>query len=112
MKNNIIKCMVALFSILFLVAGNTAFADEKEKAVTPEVQSQTTQEVQPAVDAKTDDNVAEQRKKIFSEANIAIAESKKALKALDEGNTEDALRALELATGNPPILNLCCMGEK
>lgn len=104
MNNIIIKCIVPLFSIMVLVIGNLCFAADKDKAVTPEAQSQSTQEIQPAVDAKTDENIAEQRKKILSEANAAIAESKKALKALDEGKTEDAIKALELATGKMALI--------
>ncbi len=104
MNSIIMKCIAALFSIMLLLAGNVCLAANEEKAVTPEVQSQSTQEVQPTVDAKTDEKIAEQRKKILSEATAAIAESRRALKALDEGKTEEAIKALELATGKMELI--------
>lgn len=43
------KCIVALFSIMLLLSVNPCFATDKEKAITPETQSQSTQEVQSTV---------------------------------------------------------------
>jgi hypothetical protein len=104
MKSIIVKTIVTIFSILFLATGSAMFAADKEKTATSEVQSKSAQEVQPAVDAKTDEKVAEQRKKILSEATVAIEESRKALRALDEGKTEEAIKALELATGKMALI--------
>ena len=104
MKSVIVNTIVTIFSILFLAAGNTAFAADDEKIAKPEVQSQTAQEVQPAVDAETDEKVTEKRKKILSEATVAIEESRKALKALDEDKPEEALKSLELATGKLALI--------
>jgi len=56
------------------------------------------------INSKTDENAAEHRKKILSEATVAISESRKALKALDEGKTEEAIKALELATGKMALI--------
>ena len=98
------KCIVTLFSIMLLLSVNPCFATGKEKAITPEIQSQSTQEVQSTVDSKTDENAAEHRKKILSEATVAISESRKALKALDEGKAEEAIKALELATGKMALI--------
>jgi hypothetical protein len=106
MKSIIVKVIVTIFSILCLAAGSSVFAADKEKTktTTPEVQSQADQDIQPTIDAKTDEKVTEQRKKILSEANAAIAESRKALKALDEGKTEEAIKYLELATGKMELI--------
>ncbi|MBU1565443.1 MAG: YfdX family protein [Proteobacteria bacterium] len=104
MKSIIVKTIVTIFSILFLATGSAMFAADKEKTATPEVQSKSAREVQPAVDAKTDEKVAEQRKKILSQATVAIEESRKALKALDEGKTEEAIKNLELATGKMALI--------
>ena len=52
-------------------------------------------------DAKTraDKEISQQRKQIIEEAVTALAETKKALQALEQKNTKEALAALERATG-------------
>lgn len=52
-------------------------------------------------DAKNqaDKEISQQRKQIIEEAATALAETKKALQALEQKNTKEALAALERATG-------------
>ena len=50
------------------------------------------------------DQAAEKRQEIFEEATAAINETKKALNALDEKNKEEALAALEQASGKLTII--------
>lgn len=104
MKDIIMKSVVGLFFMIFLAVGNPCFAADEEKTVTSEVQSHSTKEMQPAVEAKADEKLSEHRKKILSEATAAVAESRKALKALDEGKAEEAIKSLELATGKMELI--------
>jgi hypothetical protein len=81
-----------------LYAGESSLPDE------PQAQSPTTQSVQAEVDDNTSDKVDEKRKEILADASVAIDETRKALQALDEGNTEEALAALEMATGKLELI--------
>jgi len=104
MENKLLKMVVTIFSAFFLLVSNPSYAVDKEKEVTPEVKSESTQAVQPAVENKTDEKINEQRNKILSEASAAITESRKALKALDEDKPDEAIKALELATGKMALI--------
>lgn len=81
-----------------LYAGESSLPDE------PQAQSPTTQSVQTDVDDKTFDKVDKKRKGILADASAAIEETKKALQALDKGKTEEALAALERATGKLELI--------
>lgn len=50
------------------------------------------------------DQTADKRKLITSEAMAAISETKNALKALDDGDKDEALKALERATGKLELI--------
>lgn len=50
------------------------------------------------------DQMADKRKLITSEAMAAISETKNALKALDDGDKDEALKALERATGKLELI--------
>jgi hypothetical protein len=107
MKKTILKTVLILLSACFLFLSASVFALEKDNepgVTTAEVKTESTEAVQPAVDEKTDKKTAEQRKKIMEEAHAAIAQSQKALKALDEKNTEEALKALEMAIGKMEVI--------
>jgi chromosome segregation ATPase len=55
-------------------------------------------------EAAQQDQTAEKRKELFEEATTAIRETKNALKALDENKSEEALAALERASGKLTII--------
>ncbi len=98
------KYIAVLLSILILLTGNTVCASQKKSSVTPEIKSQSTQDVQTDIKNRTDKSVSEQRHKILAEANAAIIESRKALKALDEGKTDAAIKSLELTIGKMALI--------
>jgi hypothetical protein len=107
MKKTILQTLLVLLSACILLLSTPVFALEKDNepgVTTEEVKPESTEAVQPAVDEKADEKTAEQRKKIMEEAHAAIAQSRKALKALDEKNTEEALRALEMAIGKMEVI--------
>jgi hypothetical protein len=56
------------------------------------------------VDKQTADAAAEKRKKLFADAAAALAETRKALKALDNKKSDVALKALEEATGKLDLI--------
>ena len=93
----------ALFS-LGLIASIPVFAEESALPAGPQVQSAATESVQPQVDTKAADQAAEKRKKITADAVAAVNETKKALKLLDEKKKEEALTALERATGKLELI--------
>lgn len=95
---------VSLLSVIGLISGNPVIAGDEAALDKPETKSETTEAIQEEVDEKSAKNIAEKRKKILAEATAAISESRKALKALDENNTDKALKALEMAVGKLELL--------
>ncbi len=65
----------------------------------PQAQSEASQSIQPKVDKQTADAAAEKRKKLLADATAALAETHKALKALENKNNDAALKALAEVTG-------------
>jgi len=70
----------------------------------PAEQAAPAEAVQPEVDKAAVDKALERRDKIVSEASAAIAETKKALVALEDDKTDEALAALEEATGKLELI--------
>jgi hypothetical protein len=60
--------------------------------------------IEKGVKAQADHEISQQRKKIVDEALSAIQDTKKALKALEDKKSEEALKALERATGKLNII--------
>ncbi|HEX8609906.1 MAG TPA: YfdX family protein [Telluria sp.] len=69
-----------------------------------EPQSPASQSVQPQVDKRAADAAQQKQRALMAEAQSAIAETEKALKALDEKRTRDALTALASATGTLELI--------
>jgi hypothetical protein len=89
---------------LAVVAPASVFATDSARPSTPEKRSESSQSVQQQVDKRTTDAAIEKRKKIFADATAAIAETQKAMKALEEMKKDDALNALALATGKLELI--------
>jgi hypothetical protein len=104
MKNRLLKLLIIAISFLGLALTGPVMADDNESPDKPEAQSEATQAVQTSVAKEAEGKTAEQRKRILAEASAAIAETRKALKALDEKKPDDALKALELATGKLALI--------
>lgn len=79
-------------------AGDSALPSE------PQAKSGATESVQSQVEEKSVDKAAEKRKKIIAEATAAVDKTKTALKALEDKNTDEALKMLELATGKLELI--------
>jgi hypothetical protein len=85
---------------LFLLMPAAFAADETDSDGAAEA----TAAVNADVRAATDNQTAERRKKIMQGAVEALAQTKDALKALDEARIDDALDALAMATGKLELL--------
>ena len=81
-----------------------AFADDSALPAEPQAKSEATESVQPKVDATSKDKAAERRATILKDAKAAMDETAKALQALDENNSAEALAALERATGKLELI--------
>jgi tetratricopeptide (TPR) repeat protein len=102
MNKNLKKALSLLFGALFLSASGLAPASAvPDKAEEKSAQSKA---VQTEVDQASADKAAGQRDKIVEEAVTALAETEKALKALNDGKTDEALKALEKATGKLELI--------
>lgn len=80
------------------------FAVESGLPAKPQAQSEATQSVQSKVDKQTVDAVAEKRKKLIADATAALAETHKALKALENKKNAEALKALAEVTGKLDLI--------
>lgn len=105
MKYSALKTLPVILLSLALMAPVPGFA-KKDTALPTEAQkkSAATEAVQPKVDQASADKAAQQRKKIIAEAQAALAETEKALEALESKNTDEALKALEVATGKLELI--------
>jgi hypothetical protein len=92
---------IALPGVLFIAAGivQASALPEKEQEKSAESQA-----VQTQVDQASAEKAASQREKIVEEAVAAIEQTQKALQALNDGKTDDALKALEVATGKLELI--------
>ena len=87
-----------------LMAAPYGIAQQSALPKKAESQPQVNQAVQPEVERKTADAVLEKRRQLIEEAQGAIAETEKALQALRDKKTKDALASLALATGRLELI--------
>ena len=97
----IVALTVGLMTSAFV--GACAGASEKTLDIPPS-KSAPIKPITGAAKGQAEQETSQQRKKILEEAVSAIHETKKAQKALDDKKPEDALKALERATGKLNIL--------
>lgn len=79
-------------------------AAEATPSVKAEAQSQANQAIQPQVDKRAAQEADRKRKELMAEAQSAIAETERALTALNQKKPKDALNALALATGKLELI--------
>lgn len=87
-----------------LATSAPSFSADSALPAKPQTQSEASQSVQPKVDKQTADAAAEKRKKLFADATAALAETQKALKALESKNSDAALKALAEVTGKLDLI--------
>ncbi len=96
---------VSCIALAFAVPYAAAAADSvTPKAATPSAQPQSTGEANAKVEERKDAQTAEKRKQVITEAMTALNETRNALKALDDRKSQDAIAALERATGKLEII--------
>lgn len=97
-------CCVILMSLVGLAMSAPSFAADSALPAKSQAQSEASQSVQPKVDKQTADAAAEKRKKLFADATVALAETKEALKALENKKNDEALKALAVVTGKLDLI--------
>jgi YfdX protein len=96
--------LASLMSLAGLVMTAPSISADSALPAKPQAQSEASQSVQPNVDKQTADAAAEKRKKLFADATAALNETHKALKALENKNTDVALKALAEVTGKLDLI--------
>ena len=104
MRRQIFSLLMAALINLGLMVSTPAFGGESSLPDQPQAQSPVTQSVQAEVDNAAANKAAETRRKILADASAAIDVTEKALQALQDGDTETALKALETATGKLELI--------
>lgn len=105
--NNIVRhalLYVSVMSLGWLVVPSTGFAADSALPSKPQTQSDASQSVQPKVDKQTAEAAAEKRKKLVGDATAALAETHKALRALENKKNDAALKALAEVTGKLDLI--------
>ncbi len=95
------KSIYASFLMLGIMSIGPAIAADAIKA---QKQSKASQSVQSQVDKNIADKTAEKRKKILKEAVAAVLNTEKALAALENKKTDEALKLLETVTGKLDLI--------
>jgi hypothetical protein len=104
MRRQIFSLLMAALINLGLMVSTPAFGGESSLPDQPQAQSPVTQSVQAEVDNAAANKAAEKRRKILADASAAIDVTEKVLQALQDGDTETALKALETATGKLELI--------
>jgi hypothetical protein len=95
---------LALLLALALSYGQTGHAADAQQPQKAEAQSQANQAVQPQVNKRAAEETARRQKELLGDAQSAITETERALRALYENRTREALDALALATGKLELI--------
>ncbi|BAO45629.1 conserved hypothetical protein [Thiolapillus brandeum] len=102
MKKIFRKPLLILLPVLFMAANGASLASSvPDKAQDKSAQSKA---VQSQVDNASALKANDQRKKITEEAVAAIAQTQKALEALNKGKTDEAIKDLEVVTGKLELI--------
>ena len=106
MRKNVrhVLLCVTLMSLGWLFVPNMGFAADSALPSKPQAQSEASQSVQPKVDKQTAEAAAEKRKKLMADATAALAETHKAIKALENKKPDVALKALAEVTGKLDLI--------
>lgn len=98
---------VSCIALAFAVSHAAVAADSTNSAVAaPAVQTKSAAsgKTDSKVEQQKQDQTAQKRQQITAEAIAAVSETRNALKALDDGKKDDAIAALERATGKLDII--------
>ena len=99
-----LKTLRAASLTMGMILSGSGFAADTAPPVTRQAQSEPSKGVQPQVDKQTADAAAEKRKKLLADATAAIADTEKALQALQDKKNDEALKALASVTGKIELI--------
>ncbi len=91
-------------AILFGTVSQPMWAREAVTTDKTKAPSAAAQSVQPEVSKQTQDTGAEKRKALLADATEAIAQTKNALKLLEEKKSDEAIKALAAVTGRLELI--------
>jgi hypothetical protein len=103
-KSRIQSFYAALASCGLLFWSVSTFAADTALPEKPQAQSTTTESIQPMVEQKSADQMAQKRSNVIADAVVAVAETENALLALEQKKPEEAISALEAATGKLELI--------
>ena len=95
-----VSCIALALAVPSIAIGDDSSAKTNKAAS----QEAATAENKNKVEQQAQDKTAEKRKAITAEAMSAVSETRNALKALDDGQKDEALSALERATGKLEVI--------
>lgn len=104
MNTSSLKILAATMLTMGLILSGQGAIAESALPKKSEVQPPASQAVQQEVSKNTSEAVAEKNKKLIADAKAAINETEKALQALNENKTKEALDSLAIATGKLELL--------
>ena len=99
-----LKSLSTTLLIVGVMLPSQIFAVESALPKKPEAQTPVSKSVQSEVNKKTADATSEKQKQVLADAQTAISETEKALQALKDNKTKEALDALSVATGKLEIV--------
>lgn len=102
--NRSLLTTVSCIALAFAVPYAAIASDSTTAPIAAASQTKNAAKADANVEQQKQDQTAEKRKKITAEAMAAVSETHNALKALDEGKKDDALAALERATGKLELI--------
>jgi hypothetical protein len=97
-----VSCIALAFAVPYVAIA--ADADNSSAPASITTQKAASSKADTKVEQQKQDQTAEKRKAITAEAMAAVGETRNALKALDESKKDDALAALERATGKLELI--------
>ncbi|WP_456380217.1 YfdX family protein [Thiolapillus sp.] len=98
LKNTLVFALPAALLVVTGIVHATALPEKAQEKMAE------SQAVQSQVEQASADKADSQREKIVAEAVSAIEETRKALQALNDGEADKALKALEVATGKLELI--------
>lgn len=104
MRQFTLKPLHVALLIMGLIFLTPSLAADSTRSSKPQAQSETAKAVQSQIDKQTLNAATEKRKNLLADATAAIAETEKALQALEDKKTDAALTALAAATGKLELI--------
>lgn len=104
MRSFVLKALAAALLSGGLLVAAPSLGAQSALPSKPQPQSEPSKAVQPQVDKQASDAAAERRRKLLADATVAISQTQRALKALEDKKNDEAIKALADATGKLELI--------